>query len=277
MSRVSVPLKILLCGVCATAVRVVGQLLIPPGEQTALSPSVFAENGTMPLMFTLYGTMAYSLIAALFLLLRIGGGRVKQGLKYGTACCAVWVVYLCEPLPHVSPLDRITYLTADSLALVAMGAMLGLLLGVPGVQVSEKRPKLQILPVLAITGCFFAGRLAQYLVFDIYSSFDSLPAETLLWSLSTGIVVALTTEWLCRHVRGGSRVKRALVLGGLLFGVDLTLFNFFMPLVFSADIADLILRTAVDVAAVTAGCLFFRQPAVKKQNGGNTHVQNRGH
>ena len=46
-----------------------------------------------------------------------------------------------------------------------------------------------------------------------------------------------------------------LILGGLLFGVDLFLFNFFMPLVFAADIPDLILRTLTDTFAVTVGCL----------------------
>ena len=44
-----------------------------------------------------------------------------------------------------------------------------------------------------------------------------------------------------------------MILGGLLFGVDLFLFNFFMPLVFAADIPDLILRTLTDTFAVTVG------------------------
>lgn len=39
----------------------------------------------------------------------------------------------------------------------------------------------------------------------------------------------------------------------LLFGLDLLLFNFFMPLVFNADIPDLIIRTIVDILAVASG------------------------
>ena len=42
-----------------------------------------------------------------------------------------------------------------------------------------------------------------------------------------------------------------------MFGVDLILFNFFMPLVFDADIPDLILRTLIDILTVTLGCLAF--------------------
>ena len=124
-------LKILLIGLAATIVRIIGQLFIPAGEQTVLSPSVFAQNGTMPLVFTVYGIFAYSLIAALFLLIRnrLGGNRILQGLKYGLSCCVVWIAYLLEPLPHVAAIDRITYPVADSLALIAMGLLLGWLFG----------------------------------------------------------------------------------------------------------------------------------------------------
>ena len=68
-------------------------------------------------------------------------------------------------------------------------------------------------------------------------------------------MTACAMAWLNRYVSGGSRIKRALIMGGLLFGVDLFLFNFFMPLVFAADIPDLILRTLTDTFAVTVGCL----------------------
>ena len=70
-------------------------------------------------------------------------------------------------------------------------------------------------------------------------------------------MTACVMAWLSRYVGSGPRVKRALILGGLLFGVDLVLFNFFMPLVFAADIPDLLLRTLVDALTVTVGCLAF--------------------
>lgn len=66
--------------------------------------------------------------------------------------------------------------------------------------------------------------------------------------------------WLNRYVGANGLLRRALALGGLLFGVDLALFNFFMPLVFTADIPDLIARTLIDVCCVTIGCLSFPAP-----------------
>lgn len=100
-------------------------------ESINSGPSIFAQNGTMPLAFTIYGVFAYSIIAALFLFIRnqMQGNRLLQGFQYARFCCAIWVTYLWEPLPHVAPLDRITYPIADSLALLVMGLLLGLLLG----------------------------------------------------------------------------------------------------------------------------------------------------
>ena len=252
-------LKIFLVGLVVTIVRIIGQLSIPAGEQTVLEPSIFAQNGTMPLAFTVYGISAYSLIASLFLLIRnrLSGNRVLQGLKYGLSCCIVWIVYLLEPLPHVAGIDRITYPAADSLALIVMGLLLGWLFGNPAQRADKEKPLFPVLPVSAVTGCFFIGRMIQYLVFDIYYSFDEKPLETVLWCLLTGIAISCVMAWLNLYIRSENRILQALILGGLLFGVDLILFNFFMPLVFDAAIPDLILRTFIDILAVTVGCLAF--------------------
>ena len=252
-------LKILLIGLVTTIVRIIGQLSIPAGEQTVLEPSVFAQNGTMPLAFTVYGIFAYSLIASLFLLIRnrLGGKLILQGLKYGLSCCVVWIVYLLEPLPHVAVIDRITYPVADSLALIVMGLLLGWLFGKPKYSAGLQKTAFPVLPVLTVTACFFAGRMIQYFIFGIYSSFDEKPLETVLWCLLTGLAISCVMSWLNLYISNGNRVKRAMILGCLLFGVDLILFNFFMPLVFDADISDLILRSLIDILAVTLGCLSF--------------------
>lgn len=181
-------LKILLIGLVTTIVRIIGQLSIPAGEQAVLAPSVFARNGTMPLAFTIYGIFAYSLIASLFLLIqsRLGGNRILQGLKYGLSCCAVWIVYLLEPLPHVATIDRITYPVADSLALIVMGLLLGQLFGTSKCSAGWQKTAIPILPALTVTACFFAGRMIQYLIFtkktkDAYGTYQKGNFTKTLW------------------------------------------------------------------------------------------------
>ena len=259
-------LKILLIGFITTIFRIIGQVLIPESEtsQTALLPSVLVENGTLPLVFSLYGFFAYSLIASMFLLIRnqLSGNKISQGLQYGLSCCAVWIIYLLEPLPHVTTLfERMIYPIVDSLAFLVMGVLLGLFL-------SENRPPVKkkeesrIIPLLSITSCFVVGRLFLYNVFDIYASFHSNTIETIVWMILTGLVVASVLIWINRYITQSGIIKRALILGCLLFGLDLTLFNFFIPLVFTYNIPDMILRTIIDFSAVTIGSLAFRKTQV---------------
>ena len=253
--------RLALMAALTTAVRIAGQLLLPAGEQTVLAPSAFAQNGTMPAAFTVYGLLAYGALAAMYLPVRDGirGGRVARGLKYGLSLCAVWTVYLLEPLPHVAPLDMLLYPLADGAALLALGLCCGLLF--PGAAAARRAP-LRLLPALAVSACFAAGRFLQYAVFGIYSSFDARPWAVALWTVGTGLCVGLVLAWLRRAVRVRGRMRRAALLGLLLFGCDLLLFNFFMPLVFDADIPDLLLRTLIDALAAFAGCMAFKEEEV---------------
>lgn len=202
----------------------------------------------------------------MFLLIynKLTGNKILQGLKYGFSCCLVWVVYLFEPLPHVAPLDRITYPLADGIALLIMGVTVGLLFAKTKSRVNREKNKIDIIPLITITVLFIFGRFVQYLVFSIYSSFNDNQLETIIWCIVTGFIIACVMIWLNQYVKQVSRIAKALFVGGLLFGLDLLLFNFFMPLVFNADIPDLILRTAIDIAAVTSGCLALsRKPCTK--------------
>lgn len=217
--------KIIFIGFLTTISRIIGQFLIPNGDQSILAPSVFAENGTMSLAFTIYGILAYSLIASLFLLIRkqMNGNKVVQGLKYGVSCSLIWIIYLLEPLPHVAPLDRITYPIIDSLALIIMGLFLGLLFGKTKSD-TKKIKQNKIIPFIVITACFIIGRFVQYFIFDIYSSFTSNTLETVCWSVLTGFIIAFVIIWLNQYVQAEKMLIRALVLGGLLFGLDLIFF-----------------------------------------------------
>lgn len=251
--------KLLLIGILTTVTRIIGQFLIPAGEQSVLEPSVFSTNGTMPIAFTIYGIVVYTIIAALFFLInrKLVGHKIWQGQQYGISCCLIWIVYLWEPLPHVAPLDRITYPIIDSLALLVMGLLLGVFFG----EINHKKEKciFDWRAISIITLSFVAGRLLQYLVFDIYASFETKFMETMLWTIGTGFIVALVVNWYYFHINHTHKIRDAVLVGGGLYGLDLLLFNFFMPLVFSVDIPDLIIRTTVDIIAVVLGSLSFME------------------
>ena len=248
--------KLLIIGILTTIVRIVGQMLIPVGIQTVLKPSLFVENGTMPLAFTIYGIFAYGIIASLFLLVKdkIAGNRVLRGVKFGASCSLIWVVYLLEPLPHVAFIDKFTYPIADSIALLVLGALSGFLLCEKVCKEHKSVLSIRLKSVLAITVAFVIGRIIQYCVIDIYSDFHNNKIESIIWSIVVGLVLSLILQWLNTKVTSKNLFYRVIIVGVILFGVDLLLFNFFMPLVFSVDILDLFVRTFVDLLFVTIGC-----------------------
>lgn len=211
----------------------------------------------MPIAFSIYGIVAYAGIASLFLMIKnqMKGTGIWKGLKYAFSCCAVWVIYLLEPLPHVAPMDKFTYPLADSAALLAMGCLSGLFLcDKEENSKGDKKFRIAIVPTIIITLSFVAGRIVQYAFFQSYSCFYSKTVETMIWVLGTGIVLSMVMQWLNANLNVKRSLIRVLLVGIVLFGVDLAFFNFFMPLVFEADIPDLIMRTGIDIIAVTLGC-----------------------
>lgn len=140
-----------------------------------------------------------------------------------------------------------------------MGLLLGVLFGrKSNIRKGKYNWKSTAVPVLVITTLLIAGRLVQYLIFDIYSSFHTKTNETLIWCICTGLIVACSLAWLRQYIIPANKFIQAITLGLLFFGLNLTLFNFFMPLVFDANIFDLVLRTAIDIISLSVGCLFFK-------------------
>ena len=257
--------KILVIGLIATVIRILVQLMIPSYEQEVLSPSIFVQKGIMPFVFSVYAFFSYSIITAMYLLVenKMPGKKILKGLKYGCAYCLIWAVYLFEPLPHsecAGFINIISYPLADGITLIALGFLIGLLLA----KDSDKPEAKQYIYInktgfslICIFFCFVAGRVFLYTVMDIYSSINTDFFETILWVIITGITVSATLIWLGQFIENKSTVIRAVLVGGVLFGVNLTIFNFFIPLVFMANITDLLIRTFVETFFVTVGMLFL--------------------
>lgn len=251
-----ISLKIMAIGIIATIFRIIIQLFIPDTGQTILPQSKFVLDGTLPIVFTIYGVMVYSLLATLFVLIqsKIAGGRIIRGLRFGLALSWIWIVYLLEPLPHAKSfiIDNLAYIIADSASLLIMGILTGFLLSDFNSQVLGKIKigKGDHVTIGFTIIIFVIGRLIQYKLFNIYSSFDSKTIMTILWCILVGFVSANVINWFTR--------KSNIFIAVVIFGVNLILFNGFMVLVF--DISklplgrvDLVLRTMVDILAISVG------------------------
>ncbi len=256
---------IVLISFIAILIRSVLQLLIPSSNQTVLQQSVFVKNGTLPIAFMIYGTVAFIAITLIFLLIHkgMGGSRLSKGLKTGLIYSVVWTIFLVEPLPHGSAIDLITYPLADSIVLVILGVLTGIFLSENSPVEKHNLGIQSLFNISMITLIFVAGRMIEYEVFHIYSMFDQAQVKTLGWVICTGIIIGLMFEHINYTIKTKNAVKKSLIFGGIIFGINLLFFNFFLPLVLKVEIVDMSIRTIIDSASVIIGCLIINIKATK--------------
>lgn len=131
MKQLETFLKLIIIGILTALVRAYGQGFIPIIEEPLLWPSIFVDGGIQFLGFIVFGSVFYTAIAALFLLMNknMKGRKFFKGLKFSLFLIIIWTAYLLEPLPHVTLTDMIAYPLVDGVALLVLGILSGLLLG----------------------------------------------------------------------------------------------------------------------------------------------------
>ena len=243
----------------AILIRSMLQLIIPSADQTVLQQSVFVKNGTLPIVFMIYGTVAFTAITIIFILLHrgMGGSRISKGLRTGLIYTIVWTIFLVEPLPHGSTIDLFSYPIADGFVLLVLGLMSGRFLSENSTLKKHKLNINSIFNISVITLIFTIGRVIQYKFFHIYSMFEQAQVRTLVWVICTGIIIGFMFENLNYTINTKSAFTKSLIFGGIIFGINLFFFNFFLPIVLKVDILDLIIRTLIDIVSVIIGCLII--------------------
>ena len=170
-------LKIIITGLITTAVRIIGRLSIPAGEQTVLGPSLAERHHADGILHL--RCFAYSIIASMFLLIRdtLSGNRLLQGLKYGAACtvsgpsiygASASCGFMDHHLPSCGQPRTSGHGTAPE------GAFFG---NDPDMASRSGRERVFniISFCISVAACFISGPSGAILVFDIYSSFAERP------------------------------------------------------------------------------------------------------
>ncbi len=248
---------IFLASALATFFRIMLQGLIPPGGESGVGESAVVKAGLLIPAFTIYALLTFVAVACVFVLIQgsLPGSKMRRGLLFGAAMALLWTVYLFEPVPlgaNTPFPDSLAYPLADGGSMLLFGALLGRFVATDE-KVDRKLSFRPLAPLAAVTVMFVALRLFDYLVLDLYSSYADRTVDTMLWVAITGLVVGFVYLLLRPAVPSSSPRGRALFFGLAVFGLPLTLFNFFVPLALDIDIVDLAIRCLVDIVAVVLG------------------------
>jgi hypothetical protein len=231
---------------------------MPSTGNTPLPPSAINKAGLIPIAFTLFGLITYGLLAAVFVLIQAGmpGKKLTKGLVFGLAFGMMWAVYLFEPVPFssgTSLADTLSYPVVDGMTIVVLGLLLGRFIGTDSEGNVKTGTSTGTIALMAIPVLFIAGRFVGYTIIQIYSFFTDRPLGTMLWVTVTGIWIGAMYLLLGPGIAVRSPLEKAVFFGAVVLGIDLLMFNLFIPIVFEMDMADLLARTAIDIISVIAG------------------------
>jgi hypothetical protein len=253
-----------LIALSTTVFRVILQAFIPIGGNNTNTPSAIAKAGLLPLAFTLFGIITFGLLAVIFVMIqdRLPGTKMVKGFLLGLSFSGLWIVYLLEPLPsssNMSLVDLISYPIADGLTIVFLGLILGKFLGSDSTFQRKDILSQKIMSLVTIASFYIAARYIDYTVFKIYSSFPDKPLTTMLWTAITGIWIGIMYLLLSPGIEVKTPALKAIYFSFLVFGIDYTLFNLFIPIVFEASIVEFLVRSIMDIIPVCIGVYVFEK------------------
>ncbi len=259
-------LTFILIVVSVVIARLLAHVFLPSIDSYQVAVSAIVEAGLFPAAYTLYSCITYGLLGIVFILIqdRLPGTRLMKGLTFGILFGAMWAVYLLEPVPCSEGsmlISNLIVTLADGMAIVLLGALLGRFFATDSPRREKVRMSDGIVAMTAIPVLFLASRYLEFNVIHIYSSYAHMPLYTMLWAAAAGLSLGAMYLLLRPGLAGRSRVGRAAFFGIVIVGIDLLLFNGYIPLMFEAEIwelgalsfADIFARTAMDVISVTAG------------------------
>jgi hypothetical protein len=244
--------------------------MLPSGSST-LPPSILVVTGLLPIAFIIYGFVYYALLGYIFVNIqnRLHGNKLIKGLKYGLFFCILTFIIYFEPLPTTITLSitNMTWMIADGLPYIVLGALLGLFL------VNDVKNELNTLKLpskiflLVIPLIFCIGRLISYNFFQIHSNYTNLPVITIIWVLVLGLAIGILYYYLLRPGIVSNPHITAIYFS-VIFGIYIFMFNFAYALIVNLTLkgyADFFIRTFVDVIFATMG-IFVYEYLVQKRN-----------
>ncbi len=248
--------SIVLAALLTTFLRVMLQPMIPEGE-SQVPPSILVDAGLLIPAFVIYALVSYMIIAYAFALVEGGlpWSKLQKGTAFGALFGMIWVAYLFEPVPlgEGTPfLEMLAYPLVDGFSMLVLGVLLGVFVATEPRTARDgtdrKTMVLVLIPIVMLT-----IRLFEYNVLHIYSSYEGRPLETILWTLGTGLCIAIAYMFLRTGVPSGVPSGRALTFGILIYGLPITFVNFFVVLALKIDVTDMALRSTMDTLAVIVG------------------------
>lgn len=252
--------KILILASIVTLIDIAGHMI----EGTPLPDeplSIIANTIGLEAAISIYFIIFFSSISITFINIekRMIGTRIKKGLKYGISWALIMFVGVCEmnTILGTSVIADIRMALADAIPLIILGILLGKFFA-SGKQSNQMYNKNYSITFVAITLFYLIGRYFSYAILGIDSGFIERPLATFIWTFCMGLTFGILYLVVGRYVNGNNLIKRAIVFGAGIVGINWFIYNSFAPLIFHDSIINTLYnmiagRVIVDIISITLG------------------------
>jgi hypothetical protein len=239
---------------------------------TAPVSAVVARGWFFPVVIAML-LATYVALAVVFQLIqeRLPGTRVVKGGTFGIAFGGLMLLGApAMSLLYGSALSgELRIGLVDGCAICLLGLLLGLFTGTDGSPRDHPWFASAFLSVVVVGSAYFVLSVLTYLLLPFtFTAFETLPVQTLLWTLAVGLWIGLM-NWLLKDAfLVGTRVRQAVTFAGLGYGVYATLNALFAPVFVATPIASVLLGAFAGIAFVAAGTWAERMisPLLRRQS-----------
>jgi hypothetical protein len=252
--------KILILTIIVTVIDIAGHII----EGTPLPDeplSIISKTIGLEAAISIYFIIFFLSISITFLIIEkwLSGSKIKKGLRYGIAWALIMYAGVCETntILGTSVIADIRMAFVDAIPLIILGILLGKLFASKR-QGNHIHTKKHFLTLITITLFFLIGRYFSYTILQIDSGFIERPLATFIWTFCMGLTFGILHLLAGKYVKGNNQIKRAIMFGAGIVGVNWFIYNLFAPLIFQESIINtlhnmIVGRVIVDIVFITLG------------------------
>lgn len=205
---------------------------------------MFGNVAATPLALILI-ILSYLIFSMIFLAFQSGmkGHKVVKGFVYGALVGVLWFYGMIEMaiIHHTSFTQEILYGLGDAFPFVIMGILLGMFFGGSSNNEGESIPfKKHAVSIMGVTLMYVIGRYFSYTVIGGGSSYIDRPVKTFAWTLGNGLLIGILYDFMKGALHRYPLVKRAIVFGLVIFGIDWFIYNLFVPIIYDIPLLDMV-------------------------------------
>ena len=245
---------VLFCSLFATVIHALWTPLYDyNGPKSFIIESGLFQPAVIVLFFITFWALA---LVFVFIQDKLHGKKLLKGFRYGASFGVLWLIGMFEmSIAFGSPLKH-EFFTGllDCLSLILLGLLLGKFIAVDSTRHGNEKSNLGLLSVFIIASLFVVERYFRYFTLTYYNpGYFSNHLTTFTFTLTLGLWIGLMYRLLRQESAKYSPLKRALLFGGIVFGIDWLFYNLFLLLFLKLPLVEILLVPAFDILSVIIG------------------------